>query len=139
MDGSKEQAYSGTDSLSNRVAIVIGIHILGYDVFFERLFRALDLRMGDMTLHYLRRQQLFRTQAQAHSRDADNKKKRRTKTYEKLKEYHSKLWSARAKGLQYKAGVGMRNPEKVAEREREKERTTISKQEATPRQTGGDV
>jgi len=49
----KNRTYSGTVSLQSRILMAIGIHLVGYDVYFEQLFLSMGIEPEAGTLYHL--------------------------------------------------------------------------------------
>jgi hypothetical protein len=103
----KNNSYSGTVSLRNRVCMAIGIQSLGYDQYFARLFRELGLDLDDTTKHRLAQNEKQRKYRKEQTKLANNKRKRKQATYVKIANYFEKLKKDRAAGKEYKTGVAM--------------------------------
>ncbi|CAB9531379.1 unknown protein [Seminavis robusta] len=103
----KNRTYCGSVSLRNRVPMAIGVHLLGYDVFFRRLFARLGMEVEEGTDYFLRRLQKVRDDEAAKIKKVEHKKKRKKEMYDKLLEYQEMLREDRDNNRQYKAGIAL--------------------------------
>jgi len=103
----KNKTYAGTVSLRNRVNMALGIQTMGYDMYWNRLFRELGLEIDAATEHRFKQHEKLRQYRLEQSRLNNNKRKRQIQTYIKISKYFDKLKNDRAKGKQYMPGVGM--------------------------------
>ena len=89
--------------------MALGIHSLGYLVYFELLFAKLKVPMTPDVRHYLQQQQKARAYRIEKYKKAEVKKCRNTKLHDKLREYSEvvKKEIAKRNGCVYQPGIGM--------------------------------
>jgi hypothetical protein len=56
----KNKVFAGSGSLHNRLAFAVGINSLGFEVFFQRLFKKMGIPMADNVANYLHHKELTR-------------------------------------------------------------------------------
>ena len=105
----KNKTYSGTCSLSNQICLALGVHSVGTDEYYERLFAKLSIQLAPDVRHYFAQQQKARAYRIAHFKKTAIKKKRNYKLHDKLREYSEgvKKEIAKRDGCTYQPGIGM--------------------------------
>ena len=105
----KNKTYAGSQSLTNRVCIAIGIQSLGSLHYFTRLLEDLGIDITPDVKHYLTLHAETRDYRITKAQDPESKRLRNTAFHAKLKEATVELKGAIAKrdGLIYQPGIGM--------------------------------
>ena len=105
----KNKVYSTTNSLKNRIAIVLGINGLGYPQYSERIFAALNITMTPDIECWIRLTHNKREHCIQKSKTKEHKKVRQKKFHDKLLEHkeQAKIERAKRDGVVYRPGVGM--------------------------------
>jgi len=105
----KNKVYAGSNSLSNRMSIAIGIKTLGIYGCYTGLFRKLGIALTPDLMHYLNVKSKVRRKRIARTKTTEYKKKRKTDEYRRLKDETNDAQKARAKreGSIYQTGIGM--------------------------------
>ena len=105
----KNKVYAGSNSLSNRMSIAIGIKTLGIEMYYRGLFERLGIKLTNDTLHYLAVKSKVRQKRIARTKTTEYKKKRKAGECQRLKEDTIDAKKARAKrdGSVHQPGIGM--------------------------------
>ena len=104
----KNKVYAGTTALSSRISMAIGIHTLGYEAYFEKVFDQLGMELTPAMRHYFQIKSGFKARHQVRVKSAKYKRSRKQQHYEKLKVEMADAQSQRNKrdGV-YEPGIGM--------------------------------
>ena len=81
----KNKCYGGSQSLGNRIAIAIGMNVLGTSQYFVRLFKALSIPMTPNVAHYLEVQQSNRKKRIDKCKTTESKKARNEDMFNKIR------------------------------------------------------
>jgi hypothetical protein len=107
----KNKVFAGSGSLRNRIAMAVGVHSLGVEVFFKRLFKNLGIPVSDSLEYYLRTKEKNRMKRLSIIRTKAAKLKKNKRKFEKLheatqqakKEYHKRQGT-------YRKGMNLDDP-----------------------------
>ena len=104
----KNKMYCSTHSLSNRIAMAIGIVSLGFRVYYERLFKELGIQLSAETAHFLHTKERARSKKLAKAKTKESKLKRQEKKHDSLKiqTTTAKREKAQREGT-YGSGIGL--------------------------------
>lgn len=104
----KNKVYGASASLTNRVAVAVGVTSLGTLAYYQELFNRLGLTMSPVVEHYLRLQSQYRDARIAKGKTAEGKKNRVDKYHNRLMEKTvvAKREKAKREGT-YKTGMGI--------------------------------
>jgi hypothetical protein len=108
----KNKVFAGTGSLSNRIALAVGINSLGVEIFFQRLFKAMGVPITPNVAYYLQLKEKNRVKRLAKLKTKDAKLKKNKRKYDKLaedtliakKELHKRMGT-------YRRGMNLDEPE----------------------------
>ena len=105
----KNKVYAGSNSLSNRMSMAIGIKTLGMQACYVGLHTKLGIVLTADVLHYLAVKSNVRTRRIDKTKSIEYKKKRKADECRRLKEETEEAKRARARreGPVYKTGIGM--------------------------------
>jgi hypothetical protein len=103
----KNKVYSGSGSLRARIAMAIGIKLVGFEEFFRLLFKAMGIILEPGTWHFFRSIGDWKKRHKARSETQHYKEKRHQKTNEKIKKYVEELQKARRENDLYQTGIAM--------------------------------
>ena len=110
----KNKMYCASYSLTNRVAVAVGIVSLGLLEYHQQLFKALGIQMSDETLHFLTVKDGARARKQAKQKTKEAKLKRQEKKAASMKQDTATAKRERAQRMgTYGAGVGMEEQEEI--------------------------
>jgi hypothetical protein len=82
----KNKVYFGTQSLTNRIGLALGVNTLGLLVYFKRLFAALHINMTDNVLHFLEVKSNKRVKRLAKLKTKEENRERSKHKFDQLKE-----------------------------------------------------
>jgi hypothetical protein len=104
----KNKVYCGSESLTNRLSIAIGVNSVGLEMYFVRLFRMMKITMPADILHFLGTKQRHRERRHNKRKHADAKKARANIRYAKLKKAEADAKkSAINRDGKYQSGMNM--------------------------------
>jgi len=101
----KNRTYCGSMSLRNRVGMAVSVHLVGFDTFYNDLFRHLGLHVDPHLACSLSQTQRERLHQLQQKQSKVYKEKRRASYFEKMKQYFAKIEDDRQKGTNYLPGV----------------------------------
>lgn len=87
----KIKTLCGSVSLSNRLNIAIGVHLLGFDVFFKRLLEKMGVPISLATNDYLDKQAKKRATAAVERKKVEVKRKRKEEFHVRLEQHTKRL------------------------------------------------
>jgi hypothetical protein len=107
----KNKVFAGSGSLANRIALAVGIHSLGVEAYFRRLFKSMGIGLSDNVAYYLHTREKRRTTRLETIRTKAAKLKKNKRKFDKLKEAttQAKKEFHKRQGT-YKKGMNMDDP-----------------------------
>ena len=123
----KNKVYSGSVSLRARLSIALGIKIVGYDKFFQKVFKRMDILLEPCLWHCLKWTTEWRRAHKARSEKEECKQKRQLKTNAKIKAHVEKMKEARKANDVYESGIGMEVVNPITPGSEAKKRKTENK------------
>jgi hypothetical protein len=107
----KNKVFAGSGSLANRISVAVGIHSLGVEMFFRRLFKSMGIALSDNVAYYLNTREKRRCKRLEFIRTKAAKLKKNKRKYDKLKEATSQAKKEfhRRQGT-YRKGMNMDDP-----------------------------
>jgi rubrerythrin len=128
----KNKNYCLSHSLINRISVAICIYNMGFDKFYEQLFRELGIDIDESTRYYLQAKEKQRTMKSRLSKTLERKKKRNQRMYAKLREHTDKIRKDKKKNAVYASGIGFDNAPKDKTNEDMTTPTCKDRQEKKP-------
>jgi hypothetical protein len=100
--------FAGSGSLTNRIALAVGIHSLGVEAYFRQLFKSMGIGLSDNVAYYLntrekKRLAAIRTKAAKLKKNKRKFDKLKKATTQAKKEFHKRQGT-------YKKGMNMDDP-----------------------------
>jgi hypothetical protein len=82
----KNKVFAGTGSLPNRIGVAVGIHSLGPEMYFKRLFKSMGIELSDNVAYYLKTREKRRAKRLETIRTKAAKLLKNKRKFDKLKE-----------------------------------------------------
>jgi hypothetical protein len=107
----KNKVFSGSCSLSNRIAFAVGINSLGTEAFFKRLLKSLGIPLTNNVAYYLHKKEVARTKRLSKCKTREAKIEKNKRKYDKLVEHTrtAKMELHKRQGT-YRRGMNLDDP-----------------------------
>ena len=109
----KGRTYCATMSLTNRVMIAMGVHNLGYFLFWSRVFEALKLDMSPALRHHLLQKDRKKRNKRKYESSPERKNKRMKETHVKMRKELEKQIQDYKRGATYGSGIAILTENKL--------------------------
>jgi hypothetical protein len=109
----KDTCYSNTISLYSRVALVIGIHNLGYESFFRNLFQELKMPFRDILLYLQKRDEMKKYRREYQCKHEVKVKRSREQKKSREQVYKERTDKSYGAGVGLTAGLTIKSKRKV--------------------------
>ena len=110
----KGKTFSRTESLDTRVGVAAGIQVLGYELFWDKVFHAFDLVMDDKLRLFLRQLQKKKDRKRQKASTTAGKYRRTKRKHDKLREDVKQDMLSQAEGTHYETGIAFKRIKKRA-------------------------
>ena len=108
----KGKTFSRTESLDTRVSVAAGIQVLGYEIFWEKVFDAFELVMDNKLRLFLRQLQKKKDRKRGKASTTAGKYRRSKRKHDKVKEDIRQDMFSQAEGTNYETGIAFKRIKK---------------------------